>query len=82
MIGSIELIDNPITDSVMNCHYNPTSPHSPYSPARTNEPFSDSNLKYISNEEVDGLMVETKIIGLLSAEFWSTEGQPRELCVC
>lgn len=72
MIGSIKLTDSPVIDSAMNSHYSPTSsftPHSAYSPARTKEPFSDSVLDYIFNEEVDGLMDEIETIRLLPLEF-------------
>lgn len=52
-------------------------PKGPLDPIRN--PYSDSILDYIFDEECEGLMADIETIGLLIVEFWCAEGQPEEL---
>lgn len=74
MVGSTELASSPVSLEIVSCLDSPTSPIN-----AVREPFNDSILVYIINEEGEGLMADIKTIGLLPMKFLSVKGQPETL---
>lgn len=74
IVRSVEVTNNPVLLETMTCLDSSTISLDP-----VKEPFSDSILDYVFNEEVDGLMAQIETIWQLPMESWGTEGQPEAL---